>query len=182
MKVAGPPCLFASLTEAAFHGRYRLDRQHRPFHPSRNHTPRRAWRRALSWADARRGAYRPCHLSPASSPRWRSVRGLPSRRSAGRSSPPRSGTRSRDKFGAAAPRSTARSSPRSLAMLIAVPVGIGIAIFLTELCPQLAASPHRHRHRAARGNSEHHLWHLGPVCLRPLVPGERAAANHRRHR
>ncbi len=38
-------------------------------------------------------------------------------------------------------RSTARSSPQLIAMLIAVPVGLGIAIFLTELCPPALRRP-----------------------------------------
>ena len=38
-------------------------------------------------------------------------------------------------------RSTARWSPRSIAMLIGVPVGLGIAVFLTELCPPSLRRP-----------------------------------------
>ena len=52
-----------------------------------------------------------------------------------------------------------------VAMLIAVPVGIGIAIFLTELCPRAIAPANRYRRRTARRNSEHHLRRLG--ALRP---------------
>ncbi len=58
-----------------------------------------------------------------------------------------------------------------IAMAIAVPVGIGIAIFLTELCPPDIAPADRHRHRAAGGNPEHHLRHLGPVRVRAVSPG-----------
>ena len=72
-------------------------------------------------------------------------------------------------------RSTARSSPRSIAMLIAVPVGLGIAIFLTELCPQVIRAAHRHRHRAAGRHPVHHLRHLGPLLLRAVPAADRAA-------
>ena len=65
-------------------------------------------------------------------------------------------------------------------MLIAVPVGLGIAIFLTELCPPCAAPADRHRDRAARRHPEHHLRHLGPVRLRALPAAVRAAGADRR--
>ena len=42
-----------------------------------------------------------------------------------------------------------------------------------------AAPADWHRHRAAGGHPEHHLWHLGPVRVRALVPGARAAADDR---
>jgi phosphate transport system permease protein len=51
----------------------------------------------------------------------------------------------------------------ALAMMVAVPVGIGIAIFLTELCPRPLRRPVGHRDRAARGHPLHHLRHLGIV-------------------
>ncbi len=50
-------------------------------------------------------------------------------------------------------RSTARMVTSLIAMLIAVPIGLLIAVFLTELCPTVAAPPDRHRHRAARRHS-----------------------------
>ncbi len=53
-------------------------------------------------------------------------------------------------------------------MVIAVPVGIGIAIFLTELCPKSLRRADRHRHRTAGRHSLDHLRHLGPVRLRAL--------------
>ena len=53
-----------------------------------------------------------------------------------------------EKFGALAPiYGTLVTS--FIAMLIAVPVGLLIAVFLTELCPHVAAAADRHRHRAA---------------------------------
>ena len=48
-----------------------------------------------------------------------------------------------------------------IAMMIAVPVGLGIAIFLTELCPHLAAPADRHRDRTARRHPLDHLRHVG---------------------
>ena len=58
-----------------------------------------------------------------------------------------------------------------IAMIIAVPVGLGIAIFLTELCPPGLASADRHRDRIARRHSFNHLRHLGlfhlDAVLRP---------------
>ncbi len=57
----------------------------------------------------------------------------------------------------------------AIAMLFGVPISIGIALFLTELCPQLAAPPARHRDRAARRHPQHHLRHVGPVRVRALL-------------
>ena len=74
-----------------------------------------------------------------------------------------------EKFGALAPiYGTLVTS--LLAMLMAVPVGIGTAIFLTEIVPAPAAPAHRHRHRAAGRHPQHHLRHLGPVRVRAGVP------------
>ena len=79
-----------------------------------------------------------------------------------------------EKFGALAPiYGTLVTS--FIAMLIAVPVGLLIAMFLTELCPDVAAPADRHRDRAARRHSQHHLRHLGPVRVR-AVPAADAAA------
>ena len=66
-----------------------------------------------------------------------------------------------------------------IAMLIGVPISLGIAIFLTEICPERLRRQHRHRHRAARRHPEHHLRHLGPVRVRALVPGACAAVADR---
>ncbi len=41
--------------------------------------------------------------------------------------------------------------------------------------PAVAAPPDRHRDRAARRHSQHHLRHLGPVRLRPVPAGHLAA-------
>ena len=64
-------------------------------------------------------------------------------------------------------------------MLIAVPVGFGIAFFLTELCPRgcagRSASP-----SSCWPASPHHLRHLGPVRVR-AVPAEVRPAAPDRH-
>ena len=65
-----------------------------------------------------------------------------------------------------------------LAMLLAVPVGIGIAIFLTELCPRPLRRPIGIAIELAGRHSFDHLWHLGPVRVRALVAGACAAAGH----
>ena len=79
-----------------------------------------------------------------------------------------------EKFGAIAPiYGTVMTS--FIAMLIAVPVGLFIALFLTELCPHVVAASDRHRHRAARRHSQHHLRHLGPVRIRAVPPAICAA-------
>ena len=75
-----------------------------------------------------------------------------------------------ERFGALAPiYGTLVTS--AIAMLIAVPVGLMIAFFLTELCPPGAAPADRHRHRAAGRHPQHHLRHLGPVRVR-AVPAD----------
>jgi len=80
-------------------------------------------------------------------------------------------------FGAAAPiYGTIVTS--FIAMLVAVPVGLLIAVFLTELCP-LCSAADRHRHRAAGGNSEHHSTASGVVRLRALPAGHLAAVSDR---
>ncbi len=56
-----------------------------------------------------------------------------------------------------------------IAVVIAVPVSFGIAVFLTELCPNFLKKTAGHRHRVARWHSIDHLWHVGFVCVRPLV-------------
>ena len=45
--------------------------------------------------------------------------------------------------------------------------------------PAMAAAPDRHRHRAARRHSQHHLRHLGPVRLRAVPAGDAAAVPDR---
>ena len=66
-----------------------------------------------------------------------------------------------------------------IAMVIAVPIGLMIAMFLTELVPDVAAPADRHRDRAARRHSEHHLRHLGPVRVRAVPAGHAAAVPDR---
>ena len=83
-----------------------------------------------------------------------------------------------EKFGALAPiYGTLVTS--IIAMLIAVPVGLMIAFFLTELCPPMAAPADRHRHRAAGRHPQHHLRHLGPVRVRAVPAAVRAAVPDR---
>ena len=54
-----------------------------------------------------------------------------------------------------------------IALLIAVPVSFGIALFLTELSPALAEAPAGHRHRIAGRGAVHRLRHVGPAGVRP---------------
>ena len=56
-----------------------------------------------------------------------------------------------------------------IALLIGIPVSFGIALFLTEMSPPLAAPPARHRDRTAGRHPQHHLRHVGPVRVRPAV-------------
>ena len=67
-----------------------------------------------------------------------------------------------------------------IAMLIGVPVSFGIAIFLTELCPRLAAPADRHRGRAARRHPPiiYGIWGLfvfAPFLQRTVQPSDRHA-------
>ena len=50
-----------------------------------------------------------------------------------------------------------------IAMLIAVPLAFGIAVFLTETCPLWLRGPICERHRTAGRGAEHRVRHLGPV-------------------
>ena len=50
-----------------------------------------------------------------------------------------------------------------IAMLIAVPLAFGIAVFLTETCPLWLRGADRDLHRVAGGGAEHRVRHLGPV-------------------
>ena len=56
----------------------------------------------------------------------------------------------------------------AIALIIAVPVSIGIALFLTDIAPRWTRGPIAHRHRAARRHPEHHLRHVGPVRVRAV--------------
>ncbi len=62
-----------------------------------------------------------------------------------------------------------------IAMLLALPVSFGIAMFLTELAPVMAQAAGRRCDRAAGGGAQHHLWHLGAVRSRPAAAGACAA-------
>ena len=64
-----------------------------------------------------------------------------------------------------------------IAMMIAIPVGIGIAIFLTELCPQWLRRPIGIADRTARRHSLDHLRHVGLLRAR-AVPGQHVSAVH----
>ena len=63
-----------------------------------------------------------------------------------------------------------------IALLIAVPVSFGIALFLTELSPAWLKRPLGHRDRAAGGRAVDRLRHVGPVGVRPVPRRVRAAA------
>ena len=71
-----------------------------------------------------------------------------------------------------------------IALLIAVPVSFGIALFLTELSPALAEAPAGHRHRVARRGAVDRLRHVGSAGVRPdpghLRAGAAAGAVRRR--
>jgi phosphate transport system permease protein len=56
----------------------------------------------------------------------------------------------------------------TIALLIAVPLAFGIALFLTENCP-VAAPPAGHGHRVAGRRAVHHLRHVRPVCVCAVV-------------
>src|SRR6516164_4755722 len=82
-----------------------------------------------------------------------------------------------EKFGALAPiYGTLVTS--FIAMLIAVPVGLLIAVFLTELCPMWLRRPIGIAIELL-GHSKHHLWHLGPVRIRALPAGDLATVPDR---
>ena len=67
-----------------------------------------------------------------------------------------------------------------IAMLIAVPVGLLHRDVPHRALPAVAAPPDRHRDRAARRHSQHHLRHLGPVRVRAVPAGDVAAVPDRR--
>ena len=141
--------------------------------------PASIWRHRLSPHDARRR-----HCRPAASERRhrlaRFIGSLPALRAFGfdfliseRWNPVT------ENFGALAPiYGTLVTS--FIAMLIAVPVGLLIAFFLTELCPQWLRRPIGIAIELLAGIPEHHLRHLGPVRFR-AVPAGHAAAVPDRH-
>ena len=57
--------------------------------------------------------------------------------------------------------STARSFPQFWRLLIAVPLAIGVAVFITEMCPGMAARPFGIHHRIAGGDSQRDLRIVG---------------------
>ena len=98
--------------------------------------------------------------------------------SASASSSATPGARRRSSFGAAAAiYGTLVTS--AIAMVIGVPVGLGIAVFLTELCPPPLAPADRHRDRTARRHPLDHLRHLGRLLFQPVHAGLSAAGAHR---
>ena len=58
-----------------------------------------------------------------------------------------------------------------IALLIAVPVSFGIALFLTELSPAWLEAPAGHGDRTAGGHPVDRLRHVGPAGVRP-DPGD----------
>ena len=58
-----------------------------------------------------------------------------------------------------------------IALLIAVPVSFGIALFLTEMSPGLAQASAGRGHRTSRRRAVHRLRHVGPDRVRPH-PGD----------
>ena len=57
-----------------------------------------------------------------------------------------------------------------LALIIAVPLAVGVAIFLTEMCPEFLARLPGIFHRVAGSYPQRGLWPLGRLC-----PGAAAA-------
>ena len=51
-----------------------------------------------------------------------------------------------------------------LALLMAVPLALGVAVFLTELCPAKLRAPISFRDRVAGGDSERGVRAVGGVC------------------
>jgi hypothetical protein len=56
-----------------------------------------------------------------------------------------------------------------LALLVALPLALGVSIFLVEFCPVKLWPADRDRGRAARRHPLDRLRHVGPVRARPLV-------------
>ena len=70
---------------------------------------------------------------------------------------------------AAPGRSSAPSITAILALLFSLPVAFGVAFFLVEFCPQVAAPADRHGGGAARRHPLDRLRHVGPVRVRALA-------------
>ena len=56
-----------------------------------------------------------------------------------------------------------------LALVMAVPLALGVAVFLTELCPAEAARADLVPYRAAGGDSKRGLWLWAVFVLVPLM-------------
>ncbi len=56
-----------------------------------------------------------------------------------------------------------------IALLIAIPVSFRYRHLFDRTLPTLAAPPARHRRRIVGGHSQHHLRHVGLVCLCAVV-------------
>ena len=67
----------------------------------------------------------------------------------------------------------------AIAMLIGIPVAFGIAVFITEICPIWLKRPIGDDDRIAGGDPEHHLRHMGPLCVCPVCPAVYPAGNNR---
>ena len=107
-------------------------------------------------------------------PRW------PSRPSAWSSCGPTSGIRSSQQFGALVP-IYGTLVTACIAMLIAVPVSFGIAMFLTEVAPTWMRGTGRRGDRTARRHSLDHLRHVGPVRARAGAGRARVSVGRRAH-
>ncbi len=66
-----------------------------------------------------------------------------------------------------------------IALVLAVPLSLVIALFLVELAPPRVARYRRRRHRAAGGDPQHHLRHVGAVRLRAVHGRARPAVPRR---
>ncbi len=83
-------------------------------------------------------------------------------------SPAASGTRVQDQYGGLV-MIYGTLATSLIALVIAVPVSFGIALFLTELSPRLAQAPPGHSHRAAGGRALHRVWRGGLMVFGPVL-------------
>ena len=73
----------------------------------------------------------------------------------------------KDQYGGLVPMIYGTLVTSIIALLIAVPVSFGIALFLTEMSPAWLKRPAGHGYRAAGRRAFHRLRHVGPVGVRP---------------